>query len=95
MLYYPDENRELKEEIEQMRKSSAELESAHSRQMAEALDNLNTLTEAHKAEMTSQLHTMQLKRKLEKQIIESSHCMHYYSKRTSGRQREGIGRESN
>ena len=44
-----------------MKKSSVELENTHSNQMAEALDNLNTLTEAHKAEMVSALHAAQLK----------------------------------
>ena len=44
-----------------MKNSAEELENAHSQQMADALDNLNTLTEAHKVEMASSLHAAQLK----------------------------------
>lgn len=42
---------------------SAELEKAHSSQMTEALENLNTLSETYKAELASQQHQAQLKRR--------------------------------
>jgi hypothetical protein len=59
--HHLEENRQLKSEIETMKSSSAELEETHSCQMTEALENLHTLSERHKAELAATKHDAQLK----------------------------------
>ena len=48
----PDENTQLKEQIEAMTVSATLLEQKHKEQMSEALENLETVQRAHKREVT-------------------------------------------
>lgn len=49
---HPDENTQLREQIEEMAVSAALLEQKHKEQMSEALENLETMQRAHKQEVT-------------------------------------------
>ena len=48
----PDENIQLKEQIEAMAVSATLLEQKHKEQMSEALENMETVQRAHKQEVT-------------------------------------------
>ena len=56
-----EENQELRREIEKINISSVELEDTHSCQITEALENLHTLSERHKAELAATKHEAQRK----------------------------------
>ena len=51
ILTTEEENHQLKEQVQLMQEEAAQLEQQHCQQMAEAVENLKVVQEAHKSEI--------------------------------------------